>query len=352
MPRLVALDAVGAPFVEALQRAWNRGDAVLPIDPRLPAPARQALLAAARLEAPVDDGDALVIATSGSSGEPKLAVLTHAAVEASARATSRRLGIDPDTDRWLACLPLSHVGGLAVVTRSLVTGTPCTVHDAFDADAVMRAAADGCTRTSLVPTALARIDPGAFRTVLVGGQAAPPHRAPNVVVTYGLTETGSGIVYDGVPLDGVELRVVDGEVHVRGPMLLRAYRDGVDPKDADGWFRTGDAGALEGDRLTVHGRLTDLIITGGENVWPAAVERILATHPAVSQALVLGRVDPEWGHRVVALIVPEDRSAPPSLGALRDHVRAQLPAYAAPKELELVDELPRAPSGKTVRPRA
>jgi O-succinylbenzoic acid--CoA ligase len=242
------------------------------------------------------------------------------------------------------------VGGLSVVTRSLVTGTPCTVHDGFDAAAVMGAAADGCTRTSLVPTALARIDPRAFRTILVGGQAPPPDRPANVVATYGLTETGSGIVYDGEPLDGVELRIVDDEVLVRGPMLLRAYRDGGDPKDADGWFRTGDAGALHGGRLTVHGRVGDLIITGGENVWPVAVERALATHAGIAEVLVLGRPDPDWGQRVVALVVPRDRSAPPALDDLRDHVKAQLPAYAAPKELELVDELPRAPSGKTVRP--
>ncbi|MFL6206948.1 MAG: class I adenylate-forming enzyme family protein [Acidimicrobiales bacterium] len=351
MARLVALDARGAPFVDALRRSWADGDAVLPIDPRLPPAARAQLLDAARLHDPVEPGDALVVATSGSSGDPKLAVLTHAAVEASALATSARLRIDPSVDRWLACLPLSHVGGLSVVTRSLVTGTPCTVHDAFDAASVMRAATEGCTRTSLVPTALARIDAAAFRTILVGGQAPPRDRPPNTVATYGLTETGSGVVYDGAPLDGVELRTVADEIHVRAPMLLRTYRDGRDPKDADGWFATGDAGAWDGTRLTVHGRIGDVIVTGGENVWPAAVERVLASHPAVAEALVLGRPDPEWGERVVALVVPRDRSAPPGLGALRDHVKAELPAYAAPKQLEVVHELPRAPSGKTLRPR-
>ena len=252
----------------------------------------------------------------------------------------------PPTDRWLACLPLSHVGGLAVVTRSLVTGTPCHVHAGFDADAVMRAATEGCTRTSLVPTALARIDPSAFRTILVGGQAPPPDRPSNVIATYGLTETGSGIVYDGAPLDGVDLRVVDGEIHVRGPMLLRAYRDGRDPKDGAGWLPTGDAGSLEGGRLTVHGRIGELIITGGENVWPVAVERALATHPEVAEVAVVGRADPEWGQRVVAVIVPRDPSTPPTLDALQAHVRESLPAYAAPRELDLVDALPRLASGK------
>ena len=107
-----------------MQRAWDAGDAVLPLDPRLPGPARAAVLAAARPDEPVEPGDALVVATSGTTGEPKLAVLTHAAVAASARATSARLGVDPAADRWLACLPLAHVGGLSVVTRAIVTGTP------------------------------------------------------------------------------------------------------------------------------------------------------------------------------------------------------------------------------------
>ena len=136
-----------------------------------------------------------------------------------------------------------------MVTRSLLTGTPCTVHESFDAAAVERAASEGCTRTSLVPTALARIDPAAFRTILVGGQAPPLDRPQNVIATYGLTETGSGIAYDGVPLDGVEIRVVDGQIHVRGPMLLRTYRHGDDPKDDDGWLPTGDAGSFTDGRL-------------------------------------------------------------------------------------------------------
>ena len=351
MARLVALDAVGAPFVDRLQRAWADGDAVLPVDPRLPAPARDAVLASARLDEPVEDGDALIIATSGSTGEPKLVVLTHAAIEASARATSARLDIDPARDRWLACLPLSHVGGLSVVTRSLVTGAPCTVHHNFNAAAVMQAAADGCTRSSLVPTALARVEPTVFRTILVGGQAPPTDRPANVIATYGLTETGSGVAYDGIPLDGVEIRVVDDEVQVRGQMLLRTYRDGHDPKDEDGWFPTGDAGSFEDGRLSVHGRVGDLIISGGQKVWPVTVERVLLTHPGVAEVVVVGRDDTEWGQRVVAVVVPSDPSDAPSLGALRDHVKGSLPAYAAPKELELVRTLPRTAMGKLRRPR-
>jgi o-succinylbenzoate---CoA ligase len=362
---LVALDCVGEPFVDALRRAWDAGDAIAPLDPRLPGPARAAALAALRPTAlvdpdggrtrldggePIDDGDAVVVTTSGTTGEPRAAVLTHDAVVASARASSGRLGVDPAADRWLACLPLAHVGGLSVVTRALVTGTPLTVHDTFDAAATMAAAAAGCTLTSLVPTALARIDAAAFRAILVGGQAPPPDRPPHVIATYGMTETGSGVVYDGVPLDNVEVRIADdGEIRLRGPMLLRVYRDGTDPKTPDGWLPTGDLGEMRDGRLWVHGRRGDLIITGGENVWPTAVERVLGTHPSVAEVAVVGRPDPEWGQAVTAVVVPVDANDPPSLDALRAHAKEALPAYAAPRRLELVTTLPRTSLGKVQR---
>jgi o-succinylbenzoate---CoA ligase len=365
VPDLVAIDCGGDAFVAALARAWDAGDAVAPLDPRLPGPARDAQLAAlrpgwvvgadgerSRLEGgdPVEAGDALVVATSGTTGEPRGVVLTHDAVAASAAATSRRLDVDPIRDRWLACLPLAHMGGLAVVTRALLTGTPLTVHERFDAADVERAGRDGCTLTSLVPTALARIDPHLFRAILVGGQAPPPDRPPHVLATYGMTETGSGVVYEGEPLEGVELRIADdGEIQVRAPMLLRAYRDGVDPTDGDGWFPTDDLGELVDGRLTVHGRRGDLIITGGENVWPTAVERVLVTHPQVAEVAVVGRPDPQWGQAVTAVVVPGDPSSPPTLDALRHHVKEVLPAHAAPRHLELVRALPRTTSGKVRR---
>jgi o-succinylbenzoate---CoA ligase len=350
--RLIVVEARGDDaFVDRLRRAWDDGDAVFPLDPRLPAPARARVLAAARPDEPVDDGDALVVATSGTTGEPKAAVLTHDAVAASARATTARLGVDPAADRWLACLPLAHVGGLSVVTRALATGTPLTVHDGFDAAAVAAAAGGGVTLVSLVPTALRRVDPTLFRVVVLGGSAMPAALPPNAVTTYGMTETGSGVVYDGVPLDGVEVSVRDGEIRLRGPMLLRAYRDGADPRDPDGWFRTGDAGTWDAasDRLRVLGRLGDVIVTGGEKVWPAAVERVLAAHPDVGEAAVVGVPDHEWGARVVAVVVPRDTTHPPELAALRDAVKAELPVYAAPRDLRIVGVLPRTGLGKVAR---
>lgn len=342
------VSAEGSPaFVDALRRAWDAGDAVLPLDPRLPEPAAAAVVRALRAGEEVEEGDALVVATSGTTGDPKGVVLTHDAVAASAVATSERLGVDPATDRWLACLPLAHVGGLAVVTRALHTGTPLTVLPRPDPGAVVAA---GATLVSLVATTLGRIDVSSFRTVVLGGDAPPGALPPNVVTTYGMTETGSGVVYDGVPLGGVEVRAVDGELHVRGPMLLRAYRDGTDPKGADGWLATGDAGSVGATgRVSVDGRLADVIVTGAEKVWPAAVEAVLREVPGVAEVAVVGRPDPEWGARVVAVVVPADRASPPALDALRAAVRERLAPWAAPRELVLADALPRTALGKLRR---
>jgi O-succinylbenzoic acid--CoA ligase len=344
--RLVAIDRPGGPgFVEDLVRIWDAGDAAFPVDQRLPDRARHDLRVAMRVGEPVEPGDALVVATSGSTGAPKGVVLTHDAVAASAVATSVRLGVTPD-DRWLACLPLSHVGGLSVVTRALHTGTGLTVLAGFDADAVERS---GASLVSLVPTALARIDASIFRVIVLGGSRPPVDRPPNCVTTYGMTETGSGVVYDGVPLDGVDVDIGDdGEIRLRGPMLLRCYRDGPSPFDADGWLPTGDLGAWTADgRLHVQGRRGDLIITGGENVWPEAVEATLVEHPAVAEVLVRGVDDPEWGQIVEALVVPADD--PPTLDDLRAHVKARHPAYMAPKRLRLVTTIPRTALGKPRR---
>jgi O-succinylbenzoic acid--CoA ligase len=360
--RLVALDlAGGAEFVDELRRAWDDGDAVLPVDQRLPHPAKDALLrrmGASRVVSahegtvsvaelpdgfPVESGDAIVVATSGSTGEPKGVVLTHDAVAASATATSHRLGVRDD-DRWLACLPLAHVGGLSVVTRALHTGTDLVVHPGFSPTAVEES---GATLVSLVATALARIDATRFRTIVLGGSRPPTDRPPNTVTTYGMTETGSGVVYDRRPLDEVEIRVVDGEILLRCPMLLRCYRDGTDPRGVDGWFPTGDLGSFDDGLLTVHGRRGDLIISGGENVWPEPVEAVLRTHPSVGDVAVIGRPDPEWGEIVVAVVVPN--GDPAGLDELRDHVKATLPAFCAPRAVVFRTGLPRTALGKLRR---
>ncbi|MEM7272427.1 MAG: AMP-binding protein [Actinomycetota bacterium] len=267
MATLVALTLPGGPGYErAIKRVWDAGDAIAPVDPRLPDGERRRVLDVLRPGAvigpdghrvampdgvPVDDGDALVIATSGTSGQPKAVIHTHDSVAASANATSAALAVDPAADRWVACLPLAHIGGLSVVLRSIVTGTPVEIHDRFDAATVLAAARDrGATLVSLVTRALAQVPADAFRTVLIGGAAPPADRPPNVVATYGMTETGSGVVYrdPGGPsrlLDGLDASIGppdapvvpggEGEIHLRGPMLFRGYRFLDDPF-VDGWF--------------------------------------------------------------------------------------------------------------------
>jgi o-succinylbenzoate---CoA ligase len=388
VPELVALDLPGGlGFVDALRAIWDTGDAAAPLDPRLPGAARRAMLEALRPTrivgsdgeqhalpdgAPVEEGDAVVVTTSGTSGQPKGVVLTHDAVAASARATTERLGIDPARHSWLACLPLAHIGGLSVVMRAIITGTPVLVLPGFEADTVESIGRSGrATHVALVTTALGRIDSSAFACVLLGGSKAPEHLPPNVVSTYGMTETGSGVVYDGSALDGVELalrpsartdpapgRSTDqnpaaGELLVRAPMLFRCYRDGTDgrvvgPDGTAGWFATGDAGNLGADgTVTVSGRIEDVISTGAEKVWPDQVERALVAHPGVAEVAVWKRSDPEWGERVVAWVVPGDDA--PSLEELRAIVAETIAPWAAPKELVLVDDLPRTSAGKVRR---
>ena len=370
-------------FVDALRAIWDTGDAAAPLDPRLPPIAKRVLVDALRPTrivgsdgeqrklpdgVPVEVGDALVVATSGTSGEPKGVVLTHEAVAASAAATTARLDIDPARHTWLACLPLAHIGGLSVVTRSILCGTPLQVLPGFDETKVEALGrSGGVTHVSLVSTALGRLDPSVFACILLGGSKPPADLPPNVVTTYGMTETGSGVVYDGAPLEGVELAVrgprgvdtgavaagTEGEILVRAPMLFRCYRDGtagrvMGPDGLASWFATGDGGALGTDgRLSVSGRLADVITTGAEKVWPDSVERALLSHPAVAEVAVWKRPDPEWGERVVAWVVPTDDT--PTLEELRAIVAEVVSPWAAPKEMVIVDDLPRTAGGKVRR---
>jgi O-succinylbenzoic acid--CoA ligase len=275
----------------------------------------------------------------------------------------------------MACLPLAHIGGLAVVTRSIVTGTPVVVLPGFEAETVEDAGRSGLvSHVSLVATALQRLDPSVFTCVLLGGSRVPDVLPPNVVATYGMTETGSGVMYDGWPLEEVEVSFrpsqgagagaggeaspgggagAEEEILIRAPMLLRCYRDGDDgrvvgPDGARDWFATGDAGRLDADgKLVVSGRVADVITTGAEKVWPDAVERILMAHPGVAEVAVWKRPDPEWGERVVAWVVPVDDG--PLLDELRQMVADGIAPWAAPKELVLVDDLPRTAAGKVRR---
>lgn len=360
--------AAGPGFVTALQKVWEAGNAIFPLDQRLPPAEAAKVIDVAKPTAVIEadgeqrtldnglhvaDGDALVVATSGTTGHPKAVIHTHDGVRASALATNTALDVDPRTDTWLAVLPPAHIGGLAVITRSLISGVKLIAHEQFDANLVPAAVKQGATLTALVTRALNQIDTTLFRRIIIGGAAPPPDRPDNVLATWGMTETGSGCVYDGWPLDGVELRADDdNEIAIRAPMLFRAYRtiDGEhDPRDESGWFRTGDLGGVTSEgQLWVDGRRGDVINTGAEKVWPSRVEPVLAAHPAIREVAVVGRPDPEWGHRVVAVIAV-DGDTPPSLAELRDLVKSELPVWHAPKEIEVVDALPRTAIGKVRR---
>ena len=365
MARLVALDMPASQmFVDQVQRAWSNGDAVLPIDQRLPPTGKKLLLDAMApsevIDAsatssslpngrPLQEGDALVIASSGSTGSPKGIIHTHSSLLAGAQASASRLQLTAD-DHWLVCIPVSHVGGFSVITRALHTGAALTLHPSFDATAIQEASTHGVTHTSLVATALSRIDTSLFRTILLGGSSAPNNLPSNVITTYGMTETGGGVVYNGMPLDNVEAKIVEGEIHLRCPMLMRAYRDDQAMIPNDGWYSTGDMGAIN-DRgtVSVYGRKTDMIITGGENVWPSVVENCLASHPTVDEVVVRSAPDATWGQRVVAYVVLNDSldaSDATLLSNLREHVKQTLPAFCAPQQVIVLTQIPRTSLGK------
>ena len=374
MPDLIALDLdQDDSLVPIIEEIWAAGDALCTLDPRWSPILRSQALATM---APtvlldgdgrhnlsegrqVDSGIGLVMMTSGSISDPKAIELDHAALQASATITSRRLEVNPTLDHWLCCLPIVHIGGFSVLSRALLTGTSLSITKDAHPETLRRAAREGVSHVSLVTKAMLGIDPAMFSCILLGGAAPPDHLPPNAVVTYGMTETGSGIVYDGTALDGVSLHIVDsdedgfGEIHVASPTLLRGYRDRPAPfvKGPDGehnWFPTGDLGRLnDAGLLEVRGRLDEVIVTGGEKVYPSDVEAALINLNGIKELAVWKRSDPEWGERVVVWIAPE--GTPPSLEEIQRMVSEQIASYATPKELVLVDVLPRTTLGKIRR---
>jgi o-succinylbenzoate---CoA ligase len=340
------------------------GPALLPVTDA--EPGLQAAMGAGQ---PVDDRTALVIGTSGSTGVPKGALLSSEALTASAEATHRRLG---GPGGWLLAMSVRYIGGLQVLIRSMLAGVEPVMADltgGFRPDEFAKAAfaalaVPGRHYTALVPTQLIRLiaDGGAglealceFDAVVLGGAAAPEslrQKAREAGVTavpaYGMSETASGCVYDGVPLDVAEVRLTEGRIDIRGSMLADGYRlfDGDSPF-VDGWFHTSDLGRwLPDGRLEVVGRADDVINTGGVKVAPSLVERALTGMDGVTDACVVGVPDPEWGQAVAAAVVA---SARPSEQALREAVRAAVGRAAVPKLIRFVDALPLLGPGKIDR---
>lgn len=322
----------------------------------------RALLDALRAWVSASAPEPLVVRTSGSTGAAKDVVLGRDAVVASAHASLARLG---GPGQWLLALPAHHVAGLQVLVRSVVAGTDPVVLDEHDGFAGAFEAMRGARRyVSLVPTQLGRLlaqdaaPLARLDAVLLGGDAAPAYllgraRAAGVrvVTTYGMSETCGGCVYDGRPLDGVEVGLDDdGRVLVRGAVLFDGYagRPELTARTlVDGVLRTSDLGSFDDDGLlVVHGRADDVVVSGGVNVGLAAVEARVREHALVRDAAVVGVADPEWGTRVVAYAVTEGDL---SLQALREFVADGLPRTWAPRELAVVPALPLLASGKVDR---
>ena len=308
---------------------------------------------------------AIELLTSGTTGEPKRVRLTYSNLLWTALGSASSLGLTP-RDVWLCCLPLNHIGGLAILFRAVVAGIGVELHPRFDTDAVAEALGRDISIVSLVPTQLRRLlDAGApldrARALVIGGAPVPRELldeavaagAP-VVQTYGMTETSSLTTLGpgdavrklgsaGLPAAGTELRIEAGEILARGPSVAPGSAGG------DGWLRTGDLGRIDDEGyLWVDGRADDLIISGGENVHPVEVEGVLEAHPAIAEAAVVGRPDREWGSAVTAVVV----LAPGAVAGeeeLRAHVREQLAPFKVPKHVELAESLPRTPGGKLLR---
>ena len=352
----------GEDFVIALHACLLAGAAAVPIDLRLSADEQTRRRQAADVgvdEPPGADPAVAVMHTSGTTAAPKPVVLTRSNFLASALGSAVALGLDPG-ERWLCPMPLTHVGGLSIPIRSAIYATTVVLHGRFDTDAVLTDLMDPARRitlVSLVPTMLARLldagleRPPTLRWALLGGGPIAPallERAQGagvpVAPTYGMTEACSQIGTFGWPLAGVDVRIaVDGEILVRGPIVSAGALSG------DGWLHTGDLGRFDDRaRLEIVGRKADTIVSGGENVAPAEVEAVLLEHPAVADAAVHPRPDPEWGEAVVATVVIRD-GASVAPEELRAYCAARLAGFKVPKAIGFADRLPRNPSGKLLR---
>jgi O-succinylbenzoic acid--CoA ligase len=369
----VALALPSVALVPALHGCLLLGAVAVPIDVRLHPDERAARQSGTRLvlESPVTGGQvddaydaapsdiATLMFTSGTTAGPKPVELSYDNWLWNALGSALALGLDPK-ERWLCPMPLAHVGGLSIQLRSAIYATTVVLHERFDTDRALAALMDADARVtlvSLVPTMLARLldaglrEPPTLRRVLLGGgpiarallERAAAAGVP-VSPSFGMTETCSQVATDGFALLGSELQIADdGELLVRG----RAVASGA--LSGDGWLHTGDLGELDDSgRLTIVGRKSDTIVSGGENVAPAEVEAALLEHPAVADAAVLGRADSEWGEAVVAQIVLRE-GATAGADDLRAHCAARLAPFKVPKRFEVVAQVPRGVTGKLLR---
>jgi O-succinylbenzoic acid--CoA ligase len=373
--------------VVLLHALMKVGAALLPLGPRLTEAERATVVSAVDPIIDLDDPGMLTqteadmpllgehdmdaiccrVLTSGSTGAPRPIPLSYGNFLWNAVGSAFNIGVLPE-DRWLCCVPLSHIAGLGIVMRSVIYGTTAVIHDGFDVDRVAAALErDGITVVSLVTTMLTRlldagVDLSGPRAILVGGGPVPEEpleeaiaKGATVVQTYGLTETCSQVTTltpadakrklgsAGRPLLTTHLRIRKGEILIQGPTVAPGAAD------PDGWLHTGDLGHIDEEGfLYVSDRIDDMIVSGGENVIPSEVEEVLLRHPAVSEAAVIGREDPEWQQAVTAVVVLQN-GADVTADELRRHCSESLAGFKVPKRVELASALPRTPSGKLMR---
>lgn len=364
----VPVRSANSPEVAVLFHALGRVGAVyMPLNPRwTEVEVATALRQVPR--APAGAGIRAALFTSGTTGGPRLVEISEANLRASAAASALNLGGSADS-RWLGTLPLFHIGGLAMLHRCAVYGACLLLEPGFDAERVGSLMNGEVTHASLVPTTLERVltvrsSFSALRAVLIGGgpmtsallQRARAAGLP-VLQTYGLTEATSQVTTErlteadgttaGHPIEGVSVRILDergglagvdevGEIQVSGPTVTQA-----------GWLSTKDLGRLDArGRLTVLSRRVDLIISGGENIYPLEVEAALREHPAVVDVAVVPKNDAEWGQVPVGFLVLR---SPVDDAAMTSWLRERLAAYKVPREWHRLDVLPRNAMGKLER---
>ncbi len=371
MNNLVALDLPQTQtFADAIKEAWNNEDAVFVIDPRLSQTEKQKLLERFRPHTlirstskehlkhpvPVMSGDALLVATSGTTGQPNGAIFTFKSLMASRDLVHARLNVDIKNDHFLACIPLAHVGGLGVVVRSILSNVKFTILES-PKRALIESVEDA-NIVSLVYSVLDQVDTEMWKAIFLGAMKTPDSLGPNIFTTYGLTETFGGVVYNNTPLEGVNVRIINGLIEIKSPSLLRSYRnningtideEGFDPKTKDGWFSTGDIGEFDANgKLRVLGRKDDSINTGGETFFPSVVENVIAQANIVKEIVISSVRDETYGERVVAVIVPfENKSV--TLNDIKTLVASKLPSYMKPREIIEFESIPKTALGKIMR---
>ena len=318
-------------------------------------------------------GVAAVLMTSGTTGTPKPAMLTRSALAASAWSSAQNIALTKH-DAWLMSLSVSRIGGLSILTRSLAARSRVVLFPHFCAREFICALKENAvTLASIVPTMLAKLleefpdfkPESSLRAILLGGSFASRTllddargRGIPIVTTYGMTETASNVATSAyterLTLGAkarantlAELSVQNGTLHVRGPMRMAGYW-GHPLLREDAWFDTGDIASLDKDgSLTIYARRTDLIVTGGENVYPAEVENILTRITGIREALVLGLPDKTWGAVVTALLVAQSEPLPEK--NLKEALVGKLAPYKRPRRIAWVKHLPVNSAGKLNR---